>query len=74
VYGNPSSTQPLTLQSDCFNLFSTKALMTASGTGSPVSKQFAMILEFSLALRISFFNRVLAEIRTRPKSLARILA
>lgn len=69
-YGNPSMIQPLTLQSLCFILFSISGLMMLSGTSSPVSKHYDMILPTSGLLLISFFNNARAEMWTSPKQAA----
>jgi len=47
VYGKPSSTQPFTWQSLCFNLCSTKVLMILSGTMLPVLMWLLITLESS---------------------------
>lgn len=65
-YGNPSMIQPLTLQSLCFIRFSIKGLIMLSGTSSPVSRHWEIILPTSGLLLISFLSKARADMCTNP--------
>ena len=64
--GNPSNTQPLTLQSLYFNLASIKELMIKSGTGSPLSMHFEIVFPLSGFSRNSALSKSLTETLTNP--------
>jgi len=64
--GKPSITQPLTLQSLCFNLASIRELMITSGIGSPLSMHFEIIFPLSGFSRNSTLSKSLTETLTSP--------
>lgn len=69
-YGKPSMIQPFTLQSLYFILLSIKGFMMLSGTNSPVSRHWEIILPTSGLLFISFFSKARADMCTKPKHAA----
>jgi len=66
VWGNPSSTHPLTLQSLCLSLCSTRGRTIVSGTRLPLSKHLEIVYPISGFLEISFLRRVLVQMCTNP--------
>lgn len=66
VFGNPSMTQPLTLQSVYLILFSIMLIIKSSGTNSPFLILSEITIPLSDFLEISFQSKFIVEICTSP--------
>ena len=74
VFGNPSITHPFTRQSVYFIQFSIILIIKSSGTSSPFLMLSEITIPLSVFFEISFLNKFIVEIWTRPYLFDKALA